>query len=126
MPYFSRYLDERELRNRWIDPRLSSVRVAGIRNYLLGKKWQEVSPDRSGCLVFQEPDCAPNEPLYQFVPEFEQDRAYPALIHELIAALASIEDRYAGDVLTDILRCQAPAAANGADHQPAPAETVAR
>jgi hypothetical protein len=108
MEYSRRYLDERELRRRWLDPRLCQVRVANIVAYLLSKGWKPVPPDRPGELAFEEPVPDPAGPLYQWFPDTEQRRDYLARIHELLAALGEIEDRYAGDVLTDILR-QSPA-----------------
>ena len=68
------------------------------------KAWKPVPPDRPYVLVFQEPTVSEEGPLYQFVPDTEQRRDYVARIYELLAALGEIEDRYAGDVLTDILR----------------------
>jgi hypothetical protein len=106
--YYSRYLDDRAMFQRWLDPRLRTVRVADIQAYLLRKGWKPVPPDRSDVLVFQEPTVREAGPLYQFVPNTEQHRDYVARIYELLAALGEIEDRYAGDVLTDILR-QSPA-----------------
>ncbi|HTU18164.1 MAG TPA: hypothetical protein VMG10_08875 [Gemmataceae bacterium] len=101
--YYSRYLDDRALSRRWLDPRLRTVRVADIQAYLLRKGWKPVVPDRPYVLVFQEPTVSEEGPLYQFVPDTEQRRDYVARIYELLAALGEIEDRYAGDVLTDIL-----------------------
>lgn len=102
--YYSRYLDDRAMSQRWLDPRLRTVRVADIRAYLLRKGWKPVPPDRPHVLVFQEPMVCEEGPLYQFVPETEQRRDYVARIYELLAALGEIENRYAGDILTDILR----------------------
>lgn len=102
--YYSRYLDDRAVFQRWLDPRLRKVRVADIQTYLLRKGWKPAAPDRSYVLVFQEPTLSGQGPLYQFVPDTEQRPDYLTRIYELLAALGEIEDRYAGDVLTDILR----------------------
>jgi hypothetical protein len=65
-------------------------------------------------LVFEEPTVDSDGPLYQWVPQNEQGRDYQQQIFELIAAIAEIEDRYAGDVLTDILQeSRDPAERNG-------------
>src|SRR5262249_16973545 len=85
------------------DPRIHSVRVADIRAYLLWKCWKDASPDRPGVLVFEEPVVSEDGPLYQWIPDSEQRREYFQALYELLAALAEIENRYAGDVLTDIL-----------------------
>ena len=107
--YSRRYLDDREKQRRWIDPRLYGVRAADLQAYLLSKGWKPVPPDRPGVLVFQEPAGGGGEPFYQFVPLDEDWEGYPAQVYDLIAALALIEDRYAGDVLTDILKHAAAA-----------------
>jgi hypothetical protein len=101
--YYSRYLDDRAVHQRWVDPRLYQVRVADIRDYLVHKGWKQVSPDRPHVLVFQEPVLVDGRQLYQFVPDTEQRRDYAARIYELLAAVAEVEGRYAGDVLSDIL-----------------------
>jgi len=111
--YHSRYLDDREKLNRWADPRLQSVRVSQLRSYLLSKAWKEVSPDRPGFCVFEEPTADGEERLYQFVPESDDWDGYPAQVYDLIAAVAAVEDRYAGDVLSDILREPADGESNG-------------
>lgn len=119
MTYHRRSLDDREVHRRWIDPRLYAVRVADLQAYLLRKGWKPVAPDRPHVLVFQEPGTEEDGPLYQFVPDSEQGRDYPAQVYELIAALVDIEDRYAGDVLTDIFRPAGPEAPNGASRMQA-------
>jgi hypothetical protein len=106
--YSRRYLDDREKHRRWVDPRLYTVRPADLQAYLLHRGWKPVPPDRPGFLVFQEPVTGEAGPLYQFVPLDAEWEGYPAQVYELIAALAQIEDRYAGDVLTDILHLRAP------------------
>jgi hypothetical protein len=101
--YVRRHLDDREMHRRWIDPRMYSLRVPDIRAYLLRKNWKEVPPDRPGVLVFEEPGSGEDGPLYQWVPDSEQSREYPQGVYELLASLAEIEDRFAGDVLSDML-----------------------
>jgi hypothetical protein len=104
--YRRRFLDDQEKQRRWIDPRLYAVRVEDLEAYLTGKGWTEVSPDRPGFRVFQEPGTTESTALYQFVPESDQWDGYAAQVYELLAALAMIEDRYAGDVLTDVLHAR--------------------
>jgi hypothetical protein len=103
MPYYRRHLDDRQVHRRWVDPRIHAVRIADIRTYLLRKDWKEVPPDQPGVLVFEEPVVSEDGPLYQWIPDSEQRREYFQSVYELLAALAEIEDRYAGDVLTDVL-----------------------
>jgi hypothetical protein len=120
--YYRRFLDDPAVQRRWLDPRLFTVRVPQIQAYLLEKRWQPVTPDRPGMLVFQEPVVSEQGPLYQFVPKEEGEESYPAQVYQLLAALAEIEDRYAGDVLTDILRMPVANSSNGAPG----AKTVSR
>jgi hypothetical protein len=122
--YYSRYLDDRAVRRRWRDPRLSSVRVSDLQAYLLRKGWKPVPPDRPYVLVFQEPVEDEDGPLYQLVPDSEKDRSYLQQVYELIAAVAEVEDRYAGDVLTDILQLRDQTEANGALSEQTPAQAV--
>jgi hypothetical protein len=103
LEYYRRSLDDGAVHRRWIDPRLCRTRVKDIQAYLLKKGWKPVPPDRPHVLVFEEPVVEPEGPLYQWVPENEQARDYPARIYELLAGIADFEDRPAGDVLTDIL-----------------------
>jgi hypothetical protein len=102
--YYRRHLDDRQVHRRWIDPRMFSVRIEAIQSYLLGKGWKSVPTDRPHVLVFQEPVVGPEGPLYQWVPDSEHGRDFPQQVYELLAAIADVENRYAGDVLTDILR----------------------
>lgn len=104
MKYYRRYLDDRDVHRRWLDPRLYQVRVASIVAYLRSKGWKQAPSDSQHDLVFQEPVLTAEGPLYQWIPVTEQRQDYFARIFELLAALGEIEDRYAGDVLTDILR----------------------
>jgi hypothetical protein len=101
--HYRRHLDDRQIQRRWLDPRLSSVRVADVQAYLIGKNWKPVPSDSPDVLVFQEPAVGEDGPLYQWLPASEQGCDYIQRIYELIAAIAEVEDRYAGDVLTDIL-----------------------
>lgn len=111
--YYRRFLDDQAVQRRWLDPRLFGVRAAQVADYLREKGWQQVPPDRPGMLVFQEPLIAGQGPLYQFVPVDEKEISYPAQVYQLVAGLAEIEDRFAGDVLTDILRIPVATSTNG-------------
>jgi hypothetical protein len=101
--YYRRHLDDRQVHRRWLDPRLGSVRVADLQAYLSRKGWQQVSADEPGVLIFQEPGETEDGPLYQWVPSDERGRDYVQRVYELLAAIAEVENRHAGDVLTDVL-----------------------
>jgi hypothetical protein len=101
--YYRRHLDDRQVRRRWMDPRMFNLRVAEIEAYLLRKGWKPVPPDRPNVLVFEEPQVSEDGPLYQWIPDSEDYRHFPSAVYELLAALAEIENRYAGEVLTEML-----------------------
>ncbi len=115
MKYHRRYIDDREQHRRWVDPRLWSVRVADIQAYLTQKGWKSVDPDRPCVIVFQEPTVGEDGPLYQWVPDSEDYGDYSVRVWELIAALGAIEDRSAGEVLTDILQARNHQGTNGSE-----------
>jgi hypothetical protein len=106
-----------KFRNPWIDPRVAQVRPEEVQAYLARHGWKLVGPASNPNLlryeVMEEHEDAPT----LFVPI--QADGGPALqwMIELIGELARFEDRWAVDVLNDILG-PAPAAAlpgNGPD-----------
>ncbi len=92
-----------KFRNPWIDPRILQVRSAEVRSYLLRHGWKQVSPESESLLHFEKFSEGGSETIVS-VPTKEQARDYTQRVIELITDLALAEDRYAGDVLTDILR----------------------
>jgi hypothetical protein len=87
----------------WVDPRLSLVRVSGIRSYLLGRGWRLQPYPGPNLLVFEGPTDDNGQAIVQVLPSSEQMRDFPLRVEELIAALSILEDRPAPDVLSDIL-----------------------
>ena len=120
--YFRRWIEPERYLQRWLDPRVFSLRVADVIAYLRRKGWTSVEPDRPNVLVFQEPPGGGKE-LYQFVPASEEVEDYARQMTELITLLAFYEDRYAVDIVNDIVSSPDHGSANGAgqDH-PASAE----
>jgi hypothetical protein len=88
----------------WVDPRTQSVRVAGVKSYLLRRGWELQPSPGPELLVFGGPVDDDGEPIVQVLPSSEQMRDFRMRVEELIAALSVLEDRPAGEVLTDILR----------------------
>ena len=114
-PLCRRHLEDRQVQQRWLDPRLPTVRVQSLRAYLLSKGWEVAPSDHPRELVFREPVIHENGPLYQWLPASETGRDYVQRIYEAIAAIAEVEDRFAGDVLSDVLRQPSGGVANGTE-----------
>ena len=53
--------------------------------------------------------------MYQWIPASESVRDYFQRVYELVAAIAEVEDRYAGDVLSDILHKPLNGVTNGVE-----------
>lgn len=106
MQYLRRSIDPRDQYRRWIDPRLGSLRIADVVNYLKQRGWKPLPPDRPGLLAFQEPtgESMSGRPVCQFVPDSEEYDNYPALLFDLVTGLAEFEDRQASEVIDDIFR----------------------
>jgi hypothetical protein len=89
-------------RNPWIDPRVAQVRSAAAQAYLRLHGWNPLPPDQPHLLLFEGPPGG-EDSLTEQVPLLEQGRDYTQRVIELITDLALAEDRYAVDVLNDIL-----------------------
>jgi hypothetical protein len=112
--YHRRWVEPDRYLQRWLDPRLGSIRVADVTAYLRRRAWKQVMPDRPETLVFEEPAGSGKEPLYQFVPDSEALPDYRRRMIELITLLAFYEDRYAPELIDDILGQRPDGEPNGA------------
>jgi hypothetical protein len=92
-----------KFRNPWIDPRVVEVRSAAAQAYLRQRGWQSLPHEQPHLLPFEGPPGNPERGTVQ-VPLREHARDYPQRIIELITDLALAEERYAVDVLNDILQ----------------------
>jgi hypothetical protein len=112
---------------RWVDPRVKQVRVADVQAYLQRRGWERSPAPRPQQLAFAAPPGNPDGRAVIYLPASEQFADYPQRILEVITELAEIEDRYAVDVLDDILRGPAHAQPNGAASEaPASPSAVTR
>jgi hypothetical protein len=113
--YGRRYIEPRDQYRRWVDPRYRTLRQQDVITYLRLRGWTEVSTDRPGFLVFQEPPGQDTDdaPFYQFVPESEKYANYPQAMFELLTGLAEIENRQATEVIEDIVQLGAGDSTNG-------------
>lgn len=93
-----------KFRNPWIDPRILQVRPDAVRAYLLTHGWEYLGPAlMPDMLMFDTPQPRGDKPNVILPLKLDHGAQVQRLI-ELIADVALYEDRYAGDVLTDILR----------------------
>jgi hypothetical protein len=92
-----------KLRNPWIDPRVLRVRPEEARAYLDRKGWKLVGPaENPALLLFDPPEGNGDHPGVLLPLRAEQGPEVQWLI-DLITDLARFEDRYAGDVISEIL-----------------------
>src|SRR5262249_48911606 len=91
---------------RWVDPRVDSVRLIGVRNYLLGRGWLLSPNPNPNLLRFERPSDKNGKPSFYMVPASDRFSDFAQSITYLITTLSEIEDRHPVDVLNDILRHQ--------------------
>lgn len=106
-----------KFRDPWIDPRILQVRPPGAQQYLLRRGWKPLGPADSNVemLLFDGPAEGDGNPLIGVPVRMEQAPEVQRMI-EMVTEVARFEDRYAGDVLSDMLREDSqpiPQSANG-------------
>jgi hypothetical protein len=109
------------MNHSWIDPRVVRVKVAGAKAYLLRHGWRQKPFPRPEVLVFEGPMADDGTPLTQRLPAAEHYTDYRMCMEDLIGTLGAIENRYAVEILDEML---ALSATNGAVEHPIP-ENVA-
>lgn len=94
-----------KFRNPWIDPRIVRVRLEDVQAYLTRHGWTCVGPATDSSLLRYERVEENEDAPTLFVPEriAEKGASLERLI-ELIGDLARFEDRWAGEVLSDMLQ----------------------
>jgi hypothetical protein len=105
-----------KFRNPWIDPRIVQVRSEDAQAYLARHGWQLVGPASNPHLLRYERGNDAADASTLFLPVRVEEGAALQWMIDLIGDLARHEDRWAVDVVTDILSPEAAAArpANGA------------
>jgi hypothetical protein len=90
--------------NRWIDPRITQVRPDAAQAYLLSRGWKLLGPAANPLmLMFEAPGGGDDAPTV-LVPLRIDDGSLLQRMIDLVADLSRFEDRWAVDVLSDILR----------------------
>ena len=90
-------------RSAWIDPRIAQVSVAGARRYMVDHGWRLKPFPRPEVLVFEGPMADEGHPISLIVPSSEKFIDYRMRIEDLISALGVIENRYAVEILNEML-----------------------
>ena len=93
-----------KFRNPWIDPRILQVRPEAVQAYLLSKGWEYLGPAAvPDMLMFDTPQPRGDKPNV-LLPLKLEDGAYVQRLIDLVGDVALHEDRWAVDVLNDMLR----------------------
>ena len=91
-------------RNPWIDPRILEVRPEAVQAYLLCHGWQYLGPAAvPDMLMFDTPQPR-RDKANLLLPLRLDDGAYLQRLVDLVGDVALHEDRWAVDVLSDMLR----------------------
>jgi hypothetical protein len=106
---------------RWVDPRIRSVRLDGVRRYLDRKGWRP-QPNPNPSFLRYEPPAAQNGRLPPFcvIPSSESFSDFAQSIVYFITTLSEVEDRHPVEVLDEILQAQ------GDEHATSAPPAVAR
>jgi hypothetical protein len=110
-----------KFRDPWIDPRVLQLRPEAAQAYLLAHGWEYLGPGTvPDMLMFDTPEPRGDKPNVLLPLKLEHGSQVQRLI-ELVTEVALFEDRWAVDVLSDMLR--QPVAAAAANGPAAPART---
>ncbi len=100
-------------RNPWIDPRVAHLPPEAVEAYLLAHGWKRVGPAANPALILFEIAGAGEGSLTVLLPRQVTDGASVQRMIDVVADLARHEDRWAVDVLSDMLRQHPAPAVNG-------------
>jgi hypothetical protein len=103
-----------KFRNPWIDPRIVDVRPEDARTYLLNQGWKPLGPAGNPDLLRFEATENGEEPPTVLLPlQIDHGPMLQRMI-DLVGEVALFEERYAGEVLNDMLRIASLSQTNGA------------
>lgn len=92
-----------QFHNRWIDPRITQVRPEAAEAYLLRRGWKRLGPAINPLMLrFEAPGGGKDAPTV-FLPLRIDEGSLLQRMIDLVADLSRFEDRWAVDVLSDIL-----------------------
>jgi hypothetical protein len=93
-----------KFRNPWIDPRVTRLRPEDVQAYLTRHGWRPAGPAGDPHLLRFERADGPEDGQTLFVPAEVRPGSLLERMIESVAELARYQDRWAVDVLADILR----------------------
>jgi hypothetical protein len=97
---------------RWVDPRIRSVRLDGVRRYLESNGWTFAPGPDPAMLRFQAPAGSNgSEPLVCVLPASERVADFVQSVTYFITTISELQERHPVAVLNDILLCQSTGAA---------------
>lgn len=87
----------------WIDPRIAQLTVAQVRAYMLRHGWRVKPFPRPEMLVFERPGADNGQPITVAFVSSEHLADYRLRSEELLGTLGLIENRYAVEILDEML-----------------------
>lgn len=90
--------------NRWIDPRITQLRPEAAQAYLVNHGWKLLGPAINPSMLLFEAPGERRETTTVLLPMKTDDGSLLQRMIDLVAELSRFEDRWAVDVLSDILR----------------------
>jgi hypothetical protein len=102
-----------KFRNPWIDPRIVHLDPAQARAYLARRGWKSLGPAANPILeMFEGPGEGDDTPSVLVPRENDEGPMLQRMI-ELVGEVAHFEDRFAVDVLNEMLQPAAGSPVNG-------------
>jgi hypothetical protein len=113
-----------KFRNPWIDPRILQVRPEAVQAYLLSHGWQYLGPAAVPDMLMFDTSEPRRDKANVLLPLKLDDGAYVQRLVELVGDVALHEDRWAVDVVNDILRQPVESTSSNGPAAPTKAEPV--
>jgi hypothetical protein len=102
-----------KFRDPWIDPRIAQLRPAEAKAYLVGRGWKSLGPASNPILeMFDRPGDREDTPSVLLPLKTDQGPMLQRMV-DLVSELARFEDRWAVDVLIDMMQPSGSAPVNG-------------
>jgi hypothetical protein len=115
------------MRDPWIDPRYTQLTPAQAEAYLQRHGWRRVDYPQPEVHVYEGPTADGGRAIRQYVPQHERADDFHRVMLDVITSVARLEDRYAVQVLDEMLGVTTPSAngaANGKVAETTPAPTA--